>query len=494
MQPTHLIRGFAVVAAASLFALSACDHPTAPGTPGVSIITAPSADTIESPQSIPLTLEIRDQAGLVMRSTVVQFYSGSAPNLTFGYANEVQVGWLKYPGIYSSQVVDTTDAAGRVSVPLRYGPVAKRGRLYYVVGDFQAPTYKDSLYFDIRPGAPVATRMAPKDSTVYVDHTLQLHASVVDRRGNPRSEPVTYSAGPTLSVTNAGIVTPTTYARSWVVAHSAFGDDSGYVSVVPHGRVIAAMEFEGGGPFVQFDLDGSNYRTVPTLVAPFDAGPVWARDGKHFLYHNYDYSLGGLELWVADTTGQAARLFPRGTFHSVGWARFSADGQWLYFSVLATDNLSWSIWRSHPDGTSPVQLTTGTPWAQRPDPSPDNSRVAFRTATGIRTTDLSTSQPSSWIVPGLEPRWSPTGERIAVMPDGNGPLMLVGADGSNPHAITAANTMFGWQLYDQNFDWSPDGKWLVVSYNYMIQLLQVDTGLLLPLAWSQFAGQPAWEP
>lgn len=183
--------------------------------------------------------------------------------------------------------------------------------------------------------------------------------------------------------------------------------------------------------------------------------------------------------------------------HSTGGC-FSKDGQWLYFSVGATDN-SWSIWRSHPDGSNAVQLTTGTPWAQRPDPSPDNSKVAFRTSDsvlggGIRVTDMSTGQPSPWIVSGLEPRWSPTGERIAVMPDGTGPLMVVAADGSNPHAITGANTNFGWQLYDQNFDWSPDGKWLVVSYNYMIQLLQVDTGLLLPLAWSQIAGQPAWEP
>jgi hypothetical protein len=218
------------------------------------------------------------------------------------------------------------------------------------------------------------------------------------------------------------------------------------VSVVPHGRILAAMHFEGGGPFVQFDLDGSNYREVSTVVASFDASPVWARDGKHFLYHNYDYSLGGLELWVADTTGQTARVFPRGTFHSVGWARFSKDGQWLYFSVSESSNSS-SIWRSHSDGSNAVQLTTGTPWAQRPDPSPDNSKVAFRTfdgtlGGGIRITDLSTGQPSPWIVPGLEPLWSPTGERIAVMPDGGGPLMLVSADGSNPHAITAANTKF----------------------------------------------------
>jgi Tol biopolymer transport system component len=278
-----------------------------------------------------------------------------------------------------------------------------------------------------------------------------------------------------------------------VVARSAFGDDSGYVSVVPHGRVLAAMHFEGGGSFVQFDLDGSHYRTVPTLVGQFDAGPVWAPDGKHFLYHNYDASLGALELWVADTTGQASRLWPRGTFHSVGFARFSRDGRWLYFSVGATDN-TWSIWRSHPDGSGAVQLTTGTPWAQRPDPSPDDSRVAFRTQGGIRVSDLATGQASPWVVNGLEPRWSPTGERIAVMPDGVGPLMIVSADGTNPHPITAANTNFGWQLYDHSFDWSPDGKWLVVSYNYMIQLLQVDTGLLLPLAWSVVAGQPSWQP
>jgi Tol biopolymer transport system component len=226
------------------------------------------------------------------------------------------------------------------------------------------------------------------------------------------------------------------------------------------------------------------------------AGPVWAPDGKHFLYHDYDPSLGDLTLWVADTTGRQTRLFSPSTFPSVGWARFSRDGQWLYFSVGAS-SVDWSIWRSRPDGSNPVQLTTGTPWAQRPDPSPDNSRVAFRTSDatlggGIRITDLSTSQPSPWMVSGLEPRWSPTGERIAVI--GGGPLMLVSADGSDPHAIGPTNTIFGQYAYDQTFDWSPDGKWLVVSHDNMIELLQVDTGLLLPLAWSQAAGQPAWGP
>jgi hypothetical protein len=34
----------------------------------------------------------------------------------------------------------------------------------------------------------------------------------------------------------------------------------------------------------------------------------------------------------------------------------------------------------------------------------------------------------------------------------------------------------------------------VMNHNDHLELLQVDTGLLLPLAWSGIIGQPAWQP
>jgi hypothetical protein len=138
-----------------------------------------------------------------MGGTVVRFNSGFTLNPTFGYVDEVQVGPLDYPGIYTSQLVDTTDGSGRVSVALRYGPLATRGRLIYSVGDFHAPTYKDTLHFDISPGAPVATRMARRKTarSTSTIHCSFAPASSIDAairdRSRSRTRPDRGSASPT---------------------------------------------------------------------------------------------------------------------------------------------------------------------------------------------------------------------------------------------------------------------------------------------------------
>lgn len=128
--------------------------------------------------------------------------------------------------------------------------------------------------------------MMPEDTTVYVDGTLRLRGGVVDRRRNRHDVPVVYEAGPTLSATNDGLVTPTVYARSHVIVRGSLGADTGYVSVVPRGRALGAMHYEGGGPFVLFELDGSRLYTVPTLRGGFDAAPAASPDGIHFAYAN----------------------------------------------------------------------------------------------------------------------------------------------------------------------------------------------------------------
>lgn len=496
----------AVGLAAMTVAAFACgsDNPIAPGAPGIHVLSAMAEDTIEAVLPTPLTLEVRGSDGRPLAGAVVTFLSPLVQlEYSYGYIPEVNTAPLSVPTpSLASSAQDTTDGSGRVSVRVRLGPRAPTARLIVVVGDLGAPLFRDTITFSVRPGAPVAVRMMPEDTTVYVDRTLTLRGGVVDRRRNRRTEPVTYEAGPTLTVDANGVVTPSRYARSHVIVRGAFGQDTGYISVVPHGQALGAMHFEGGGPFVIFELDGSRVFTVPSLHGTFDAAPAWSPDGKHFVYSTYRSSGGTIgELFVADSTGQTSRLLPSGTFRHVADARYSRDGTWIYFSGQLAD-LSWSVWRVRPDGNGMERVAAnvggwGVNW--RPDPSPDGTQLVFTSLDSaggsvIRTMQLASSQASSWRVSGGTGRWSPTGERIAVMPDENGAVRVVNADGTNSRVVATEDGRFGWQVYMRPFDWSPDGQWLILNHDFMIKLLHVDTGLLLPLAWAGVIGQPTWRP
>jgi WD40-like Beta Propeller Repeat len=497
----------AVVTMAVAFFACGTDDPTAPRTPGIHVLSGMSSDTIEAVLPNPLTIQVRGSDGQPLAGAVVLFFSPLVRLVpSFDYLPEVNTAPASVPTpSIPSSAQDTTDGNGLVSVRVRFGPRAPTGRLIMRVSSGAVPMFEDTITFTVHPGAPVAVRMMPEDTTVYVDRTVTLRGGVVDRRGNRRSEPVTYEAGPSLSVNANGLVTPSVYARSHVVVRGAFGHDTGYISVVPHGQALGAMHFEGGGPFVIFELDGSRLFTVPTLRGDFDAAPAWSPDGRRFVYSTYRSSGGTIgELFVADTTGQARRLLPSGTFRHAAYARHSRDGTWIYFSGQLPD-LSWSVWRVHPDGSGMERIGTdmgGSTVNWRPDASPDGTRLVF-TSLGsidppgngwvIRTAELASHQTSPWLVGGLTARWSPTGERIAIMPDANGAVRVVNADGTNSRAVTTGGG-FGGQLYMQAFDWSPDGQWLIMNHDYMITLLQVDTGLFLPLAWAGVIGQPSWRP
>jgi Tol biopolymer transport system component len=178
------------------------------------------------------------------------------------------------------------------------------------------------------------------------------------------------------------------------------------------------------------------------------------------------------------------------------WAHYSADGQWVYFSG-ATTTTYW-LYRVHPDGTGLTMLGTNPgDGSQRwkPSPSPDGTKLAFTDGASVAVLDLATLTSSTWSVPGFTPRWSPTGSPIAIMPAyPNQQVTAVNPDGTNDHVISPPNEYYGTQEYEQAFDWSPDGQWLILRNDnkYQLEVVQVATGLELPLAWGFAVGGPAW--
>ena len=55
------------------------------------------------------------------------------------------------------------------------------------------------------------------------------------------------------------------------------------------------------------------------------------------------------------------------------WVSYSKDGQWISY-VTAPDDI---LWRSRPDGSERLQLTSPSLHAYQPRWSPDGTRIVF---------------------------------------------------------------------------------------------------------------------
>jgi hypothetical protein len=42
--------------------------------------------------------------------------------------------------------------------------------------------------------------------------------------------------------------------------------------------------------------------------------------------------------------------------------------------------------------------------------------------------------------------------------------------------------------------WSPDGEWIVTATVYQMWVVNVKTGLMLPLPWASDYSSPDWKP
>jgi Tol biopolymer transport system component len=145
----------------------------------------------------------------------------------------------------------------------------------------------------------------------------------------------------------------------------------------------------------------------------------WSPDGTHIAFEVFESAdVTEHDIYVMDTDGaNAVQLTPDHDGASYGTPAWSPDGRHIAFSRFI-EPVGWHIYVMDPDGSDPVDLTSG--WG--PSWSPDGSKIAFADY-GPEAEDLSV-----WVINvdgtgrtaftegppiALAPAWSPDGTKIA---------------------------------------------------------------------------------
>jgi Tol biopolymer transport system component len=495
---TLSLRAALLVAAASAVS-AACDNPTN-GTPrdepGLRVVAGANvSDTVMTVPTQALAVEVIGENGEPASGVPVRFEAvmtntprGPVPPVYLSGVGDTQ---------FTIIAVDTTDAAGRAHARVAFGTIAGPGSVTVI-----APTMglQTTASYTIKPGSPARVTTAPQDTMLATGRSLSVSAMVVDRYGNARDGGVALrvASGP---VSLAGsTVTASGFGRAMVVAQEGSFADTTMVSVVPQGTIAAytAMQHTGHELAIyRFDLDGSNFSKVTSSVMANgywgEMPSEWSADGTKLFFHDNNPN-HTKQLYVYDFgTSTRRRLIEPGLqLESESWPRVSHDGQWVYFTGGGYGEAT--IHRVRADGTGRERVRSGRDASL----SPDGTRLAYISGTGLTITTLSTGQ--SVTVPGAaaSPRWTPQGNEVAYISVtetffSNGELRAVKPDGTGNRALTANGT-----LYRAHFDFSPDGKYIIAATaNAVLTVIDVATGAELPISLRRVDHgflAPTWKP
>jgi Tol biopolymer transport system component len=224
----------------------------------------------------------------------------------------------------------------------------------------------------------------------------------------------------------------------------------------PDGRQIVFAVEVGAAPADLFVMDAEGRsRRVLARAPGNDTSPAWSPDGQSVAFES-DRD-GNREIYVMNVDGGAVRRLTVNPGHD-GSPAWSPDGSRLAFMSERNGRAGTDIYTMNAaDGSDVVQVTHDlTNWA--PQYSPDGRFLAFQLNRDVALVDLATGAvrpltdaPHN----GMNPTWSPDGERLAFVSTRNGraEIFTMKTDGRDQSLLVS---MAAGGVIDPR--WSPDGS------------------------------------
>ncbi len=251
-------------------------------------------------------------------------------------------------------------------------------------------------------------------------------------------------------------------------AHKITFGTGAYLDVcyTPDGRVVYASQAGGNWDIWVMNSDGSNQQQL-TADAGVNAHPAVSPDGRHIVFASN--RAGTFNVWRMDSDGgNPSRLTSGGGEKFPQW---TPDGRWVVYNSVSPDESLYSLWKVPAEGGEPVRLTDAD--SERPAVSPDGARVASfhrdPSAAGeytIVVTPIEGGPPERTFVVPTDVvalpfvRWSPDGQSLTYTAHRDGIPNLW----AQPLAGGAAKQLTDFKSEGRlRFDWSRDGKQLVLS-------------------------------
>jgi len=467
----------AAIASLAVALCWSCGDPSGPS-PGLNLVQGGGAsDTVGTRLSPPLTVQLLDS------------HRNPIPGATvyFGTGGPVLVAPLDDPSFVINRLPVITDAAGHAAAWVQFLMAAGPGDVVV-----SANGHELVLHYQVLPGGPAYVRADPVDTTLYVGGTVTFRPYITDAYGDRRTDTPVYqyrSLNSSLVITGSNQAKGTALGRGFVTVSALGFTDTVGASVIPTGRIAAQAMLSNY--VLIMDLDGSSKDSITPSVPP-----PRSMDWSPFS-HRFAMDVFG-SLLEMDTLGHTQQVVTNLLMRSAFYPRYSPDGSYIYFTGNDSISTCYGVWRIHPDGTALDQVVADTldcgPYSYTGGPSPsyatslspDRTQIVYAGRT-LRIRTLATGADTSLGVVGDVPRWSPTGAWIAY--DSLGTLMLVHPDGTGHQALVDRGDVW----YPSNlFTWSPDGQWLLYHTSDRLVLVQVPTGLQLPLSVTIGLMDPSW--
>ena len=222
----------------------------------------------------------------------------------------------------------------------------------------------------------------------------------------------------------------------------------------PDGKKIAfTSDREGCENLWIMSVDGTDRKSITKEKERQLNNPVWTKDGQYLIgrkHYRNTRSVGAGEMWMYHVGGGSDGLQitkRRDWQHSAGEPELSPDGKYLYYSEDIRGGQTWE-YNADPNGTIYVikricledgkieTIASGAGGSVRPQLSPDGKTLAFvrriRLKSVLMTQDLATGKETeiydglsrdaqeTWAIHGLYPNfdWTPDGKNIVISAKG----------------------------------------------------------------------------